>query len=325
MNDTVLTDFFEHLLSGNTFSDLDDAKQLYPIDLLLVTRKSNNQLSSYSVSYSTLSSAVLDDWNKHLSVGSMAYEESWKYALSSHDHDGIYNNLVVSQRDLHAHDKQCIALLSTSSEDGILSIYAPVIVSEDPPEYEIGTLRFVCSNNMHAKFTDADLSVEDFDGWVYADGTVFTPLEADRVRFQKALDAYGTEPNNATSFKVPDICNFIKAASSPMQELSISQQQLGIAEHKHDIGKIVFDGDLKLKPDFTLKTYEGGSSSDAQYRSNIHNGVDKNKKVGSTKFNLDLQQVGFDLSCDYYGTRNQAFEPRHRSIPVMVYIGGVKY
>lgn len=319
----IKIDFFEHKLSGNLFSELKKVENLKNNDLFLLETLSNDQYQSKSISYNSLSSSIFTNWKDALDIKSMAYEETWKYAEKEHNHDGVYNKLSVEQYHISG-QKTCVAIISSSNQPQELSVFAPVVVSMDPPEYEIGTIKFVYTNSPHSRFTNEDIMSDDFDGWVYADGTTFTIDERNKSRFKKALDEWGVT-NSQFSFKIPCLSNFIKSSYKELPNLSVFPQQLGVAEHSHDIDQIEFDGELKLKKNFKFKTYENYGSPAKNYSRNIHNGINNSVNIGKVNFNFDLEQVQFDLSCNEYGSSNQKFEPRHNSIPIMIYIGGVKY
>ena len=88
---TILVDFFEHLLSGKIFSQLKEVNDLVSADLFLLQRYDK----SLAISYNDLSTSIGNDYLSSLGVKSMAYQDTWKYALSSHDHDGQYTKAIV--------------------------------------------------------------------------------------------------------------------------------------------------------------------------------------------------------------------------------------
>lgn len=315
---TILVDFFEHLLSGKIFSQLKEVNDLVSADLFLLQRYDK----SLAISYNDLSTSIGNDCLSSLGVKSMAYQDTWKYALSSHDHDGQYTKAIVDAYEPTTEQSALVAVISVDNE--VKEIYAPVREYGYPPEPEIGTLKLVCSKKAFKRITNDDIDKEDFDGWVYPDGTTFTPFSAER--FSSAIGIYGN--GSTTSFTVPNLRTFFKAANAPAEDIqTVYEQTLGIAEHSHIVKPTSIDGELKVKSDFTFTTYVGQANSMPENMSHIHSGSNNKPKVAQVNFNFNLEQVTFNnLSCQPYGSPNQPdqiFEPRHNTIPVMIYIGGV--
>lgn len=112
---SIKTDFFEHKLSGNLFSELKETNNIKKNDLFLIETQIDGQCDSKSVSYDTLSTSIFNNWIDTLHVKSMAFEETWKYAEKIHEHDGIYNKLSIEQYQIEG-EKTCVAIISASDQ-----------------------------------------------------------------------------------------------------------------------------------------------------------------------------------------------------------------
>lgn len=82
---------YEYAAYGKRISDLPNQNNLTDSTKFLISRDDK----SYSVTYGQLLSSSFADILAGISVGSMAFEESWKYSPASHDHGNDYNSTSV--------------------------------------------------------------------------------------------------------------------------------------------------------------------------------------------------------------------------------------
>lgn len=313
---TISVDYFEHFLSGKTIAQLDTAS-IDANNLFLISRKDQTSISSLAVTYADLSATLAAECSSVLSLGSIAFEDTWRFAKVDHNHTRQYLKTHIDP----IYDFQgevlstvCIATLS-ASDSSCLSIFSPIVAVHNA-EPKIGTLKFVYSKKKWKTFSSADINSPNFDGWVYADGSIYEVNSSSR--FRKALDAYGI---GANKIQVPNLSSFLKASAANVDTFNEIPQQLGIAEHSHQVDPIKFTGILK-QDSISVQTYKTQSKS-TKYRSYIHHGkTDGEKHLGKVSFEFDMSQVQLGLSCSNYGSENQVFEPRNNALPVLIYIGG---
>ena len=182
----------------------------------------------------------------HNGVGSMAFEDKHDYAKVDHDHDDIYSRLEPGERrefPVSASYRLMTVHLSNFLEDGTVvndtfDIVAPssTAVSDEP----VGTLRFVGIPKLNrdnvVRYGDKyniDISADDFDGWVYPNGTTF---EASEDEFPDACRTYG----NGSGFTVPDLSSFVKLNPGVVNQDSAGFHGFsnGVPEHSHEIRDI---------------------------------------------------------------------------------------
>jgi len=216
-----------------------------------------------------------------LSIGSMAFQNKWKYALSDHTHDGSYNKLEVFPNSISFDDKVMIASIKIGEGFGTVTydVFAPKIEYKASVRPEIGTLKFLYSAKKMKALTNADLSADDWDGWAYPDGSSF---DVDPVLFVEALSIYGCGENKICLPKFEDFFETYPAGTINCE--SVIPQQVSVGRHTHKIGSLHFDGELKMKSDCTLSTYVNKSGSDgAEFlnNGNIHRGTDSWDSTGN--------------------------------------------
>ena len=148
---------------GTSTSQFSDSGRLNDDDMLVCGFSGETR----SIDYGTFRNQILDDIYKTiLGVKSMAYRSKSQYALSSHVHDSIYNTLSIG--GYKTGDVQLFSVSNTGNASGTQTVTATTIRGEYPPEPKIGQLKFICVRR------NVDINSQDFDGWVYADGTTYS-------------------------------------------------------------------------------------------------------------------------------------------------------
>jgi hypothetical protein len=123
----------------------------------------------------------------------MAFESMDDYARIGHNHDDIYSKFDSNGTYTPEDDRfwNLMTLhISNFTEDGTcvvktVDITAPSVLLPKFQEEDIGTLRFIGVDNLgtnvrtYGEKKNIDIFSEDFDGWVYPNGTTFN-VESDQ-------------------------------------------------------------------------------------------------------------------------------------------------
>ena len=349
---------------GKHICELDNASRLFKNDLFLVSQLSSNsnRYQSRKCNYAQLKTQLLEDLMKAFNLGTMAYESKFKYALTSHNHDAMYN--LVSWNPNPAYQIQdedkvsCLGKIYLSTETlqttdistnplyseinvEALSINCPKYEVPFPPSPLVGTLRFVSSKSIQDlidknlinydpegdvvnvnPYDSRDKIRDDFDGWVFPDGSLFYNHD-NQLSDAAFVFSEDHDPSKA-SFFLPSLENFFQACGNPDGSYSIDMipATLGLAVHSHVVKPLQLTCNLATDLD-KCKIQTTYACGGETY---IHRGND----VGSSKwfsFSSKLTLAGAaltDLATSEAGDSNEKnYQPKHNLIPVMIYIGGV--
>lgn len=171
-------------------------------------------------------------------------------------------------------------------------------------------------NNYHCKeYTD-----DDFDGWVYADGSKY-PADL----FPTAAKIYADMSGNTNSmFAVPVISDFIlpSTPANGISALSVLPWSQCLESHTHpdldttQINRADYESDVT----FNLECYYTGYASNGS--KSIHTGY--TKRSGSINYQIDLNLNGLSTLASKTNaidvTMTEPY-PEHLRMPIMVYIG----
>lgn len=316
-------------ITGKRLCELKRTGETRPKDLFLVSQLDvgQEQYVSRAIDYGQVVSCLADDFEGSLGLGTMAYEEKWEYSKVDHQHEGRYTKVAVTEACPSGESLCCLAVVSVGlpgaeALDGCSQyrLMCPNIQMPDPPEPEIGTLRFVYARSAMAAV--ADINADDFDGWVYPDGSTYQV--DDTQRFSKALAVFGSGRNAIT---VPDVGGFFKAVGSSVSSFARVPARYGVAKHSHQVDSVRLSGDLKVKDGFKFDTYTNKTEGvqKGMFVNQVHWGAaTETPGVADIGFNIDLSQVQFQgLSCQYEGQESGSYAPKHVTMPVMIYVGGV--
>lgn len=319
-------------LSGNMISQLHAADKILSSDLFLVARGSKSNAISYKDMLTQLSVDLFDS----LSLGSMAWENKYKYSLSSHSHDEMYSKLSVRGTLSPGGKRYPIASVKTVADSAAMNrdavetiIYAvdqTVVQQIEPP---IGMLKFLYRKSKMTAIDDKFISSDNFDGWVYPNGYKFTVAAEDFSRFEKAIRAYGstTLVNGRYEFTVPTLSNnyFFELSKAKVANLDPIAQSLCAGVHVHAVDPLVFNGDIIPVENSYINTYGGNSNKEDANKDHIHFGVDNKKAIASVDIDINLDQIQFiDLSCGFAGDNSKELIMKNNALPTMIYIGGIK-
>lgn len=117
------------------------------------------------------------------------------YSLTGHDHDGVYCNSTILPSLVDG--VKIAEFVCFLSDDKIITpVYFPyTVVYEDDSPY-VGEIKFIASGQRR----DVDIDSPDFDGYVYADGSMYSSS-----RFPMASKQFGSDERY---FRVPRLCCF---------------------------------------------------------------------------------------------------------------------
>lgn len=154
---------------GYALSDFQTVSHVGDDDLFIMSNYENGWKSK-SITYKEMKDLIFYDiYNSILGVKTMAYEPKTRYALSSHNHDNVYNKMTVYSFDGDTE------IFEVKSGGETTTIKINEIHSDVPIEPEIGTVKLVYAP-YHKKTVNlsADRNNNTFDGWVYATGQTYT-------------------------------------------------------------------------------------------------------------------------------------------------------
>ena len=348
---------------GKHICKLDSAsKQLFKNDLFLVSQlSSGGQLyQSRKCNYAQLKSQLVEDLVNAFNLGTMAYENKFRYALTSHDHNAAYNLVSWNPNPKYQIDDEdevsCLGRIFLSTEmltttdvitnpedfnidKKILSVNCPKYDIPIPPTPLIGTLKFVASKTIQElidknliTYNESNSNVnpydssnkirDDFDGWVFPNGQTFYNHNN---QLSDAAFVFSEDHNQSEqSFTVPNLKDFFQACGNPNDQYSIDliPATLGLAPHQHAVSPIQLTCDLTSDIDKCEIQTTAARGGD-QY---IHRGAN-NADSKQFPFTSTLTLAGAtltDLSTSEAGNSNEKeYQPKHNLIPVMIYIGGV--
>lgn len=338
--------------SGKHICELEDTSRVFKNDLLMVSQLSGSTWTSRKVAFADFKRQLLKDLVAGLNLGTMAYEDKCRWALTSHNHDAAYNKVEWHPNPEYANSASCLAMIHISTEtltatdiyhnppkDSTiaiehLSVNCPVFQSPVPPEPLIGTLRFVSvptlqklvdGNQLNVNGTQVDPYDDnnhiriDFDGWVFPNGTSIPNHNS------QLSDAAFVFANNKSisSFTVPALSSFFQSCGvADGYTITEQPQVIGLARHEHGTSTITLTCDVEFDSEKTVISSTKGNGGDVY----VHHGGDGDTTVqeASIKLPVEFNDTIRDLATNTAGdASSEEYCPAHNLIPVMIYIGGV--
>lgn len=343
--------------SGKHICELEDASKMFHNDLFLVSQLSsgsNQNWTSRKATFAHLKTQLLADLVAGLKLGSMAYEDKYSWALTSHNHDAEYSKVEWHPNsEYQVADVSCLAVIHISTEtltavdiysnpkDGAVSAYHlsvnfPIIQSPLPPEPLIGTLRFISTRCLQDLIDANALNVEDeqvnvnpyddndkirvdFDGWVFPNGQQFQNKDN---QLSDAAYVFAGD-SHAQAFTVPTLTSFFQAGhAADGYTIAEIPQTIGLASHQHSTSEIQLECDISFNADKTqISSTEGCGGTNYVHQGNSAGtpSVQSAQIDLPVKFNDTIR----GLKTNTVGTGSKEYWPKHNLIPVMIYIGGV--
>ena len=205
-------------ITGNTIQSLPPAASLNRDDIFIVSTRDKYVSTTYQTckaSTRSLMKYFADCTSSYFGLKSMSHAQSSDYSPAGHSHNSMYNNLSVKY-NWHPGDELSSALsIGNIFLNGQLStLYVPmsccvdeISIPEDIVEPVFGQLKFAAKDSI----LDVDESSDDFDGWLYPDGTTVHNLTCtsmsskidNNVPFIKAVD------ESAQTFVLNALSDFI--------------------------------------------------------------------------------------------------------------------
>ena len=302
-------------LSGKSISQLDalpDDGRISAADRFFTSEpvapgSRYGQYLSKHLRYDVLLERVFADLSAGFGFGRMAWELSDAYALSGHTHP--YNSLNMSVDYDQQDDRAGMVIASFRIDGRLVRLRVPLMWTYEYPEPEIGELKFTAL----PPASEIDVNAEDFDGWVYPDGTTYIVAADD---FADAKERFGQEPDS-TRLTVPRLSGFFKADTDAADAEWRRFSNTGVPHHMHTAAIRVNGGSRKInvKVRTTYKAGNGGS---------LHNGLKKTGNwVSQGSLVFDVKQFNIDR-CDI-GNSEAALDreqyPPFNMLPAMIYIG----
>lgn len=205
-------------LVGYPASAFDLVDQMSDDDILLV----ETGVNSTGISFRTFMDIVGQRVFSELGVGTMYDQDRNGYSRSDHNHDLMYNGVVVGGSAGDTEIFQANRVYQTA-EQSVCRVYAHRYRGELPEEPRIGSLKFVYGKRKILKFPDC-IRNGSFDGWVYSENTetVYGPTELyttpNGVRTLPAYGVLGNDDQDNPAIVVPPLTSFFKPTIGPIRE-----------------------------------------------------------------------------------------------------------
>lgn len=347
-------DYYEP--KGKHICELPSASKMIVNDLFLVSQLSGRAWTSRKQTYASLKAKLLEDLLGAFNLGSMAYESKSRYALTSHNHNGVFNLVSWNPNQRYVDgsvEVSCLGKIQISTETLTatdissnpsckhlqaveLSVNCPKYQIPFPPEPTIGTLKFISSktiqhlvdtNQLNFSGTNVDpyngeTINDEFDGWVFPNGQQLAN-KGNQLSSAAFVFAGNT---SAASFTLPSLTSFFQASGKASgHSNSEIEATLGLSPHAHSISPLTLTCTLEAD-----KTQTKLSSTDANGGGKwIHTGDNRSGASGQEQtmesiVTLDgAKLVGLSTDTVPQSSSADDWHPKHILLPMMIYIGGV--
>ena len=265
------------------------------------------------------------------SLSVLAKLDVTRYVLSA-DRKGIMHK-VVDRENSHTYELSCSKVKFPSP-----ALFEPAV----------GELKFLPLEQIYSLYEDklayygnkqnVDIFAEDFDGWVFPNGTTFA-CEVDD--FKKAKAVFGS---NNRAFTVPRLNTFINAVTDKSENdmlLKRKLQRIKIGPHAHLFNINNIPGIIEITdPEITqLKVTTSAPPDNATVypipentnvaiaffgSSNDHVQMSTGWQNSTTSVNIK-EQIKLDMQTSPSDVDNNIFQPRCQLMPVLMYIGAKTY
>lgn len=324
-------------LGGYRSLDLQEQKQIGADTLFAAHR----ELSARRLDYGSLSADVRPRALSAMHVGTMAFADTWEYSTSSHGHD-CYTYAAVSAGFGPGESMIKLATISAGDMyvDGlqpgkcrIIDVYCPEVRVSVPEEPHYGTLRFAYrQDSVH--IDQSYISSDQFDGWVYPDGSTWT---VDPAQFRLGSNPFVTRASNPFVkdgvLSAPDLRGLF-ISFNPFTErerdgenyarCAFGEREGHVAVPEHDHLITDFSAHVQLEFDKERSAISVTNDYNKYGVNTLHWGITGQKPDQDLPYTaqLSFKSHTFSLSTDYAGDASAWSEPSHWAMPVMVYVGG---
>ena len=250
---------------ANSINDLNVVNSIEDSDLLValqhdkyISDKYNTCALSGQSLFSMLVEKVLDMQN----LNSMAHMQSDEFSPYDHNHDSLYNNLSCefyyasdktyskfSSRFVFKNtipDNEAISVGNMFIDGTLVPVEIPANAVTDVQRIKftavepmVGTLKFVASATIESNST-IQHKLDDFDGWLYPDGSTFDL--SDFVLSNELKRLYGNADN--VTFTLPNVNDFLKMNGTNQK---ISSSAIGAGDGKNVLLKHSHEMDASCK------------------------------------------------------------------------------
>lgn len=280
-------------------NDMQDSNNIYKLlstsslssdDLLVMSQQdkySSRIFNSCSVRSSELIDMLFQRVLQMQNFSSTVHMQSADFSPYDHNHDSMYNKLSLdfAYMSQSTHRKTSRSWLSSSFRnaqllpnaaalsignvffDGTLvpvdvalsSIRRTYVVSFKTAEPDVGSLKFVASSTIRSN-SSINYKSDDFDGWLYPDGSTFDLTDFALSTQLKQL--YGNK--YSSKFTLPDFRRFMKlngtASTAGSSMIGVVQGINVLKRHSHQLASsLLITASLKIK--LACGAADSGSSS----------------------------------------------------------------
>ena len=273
-----------------------------------------NQYESVKMSYSSLSSHLLESFKQVVKFKSMAYEESACYSLVDHVHNYSKVELTsnIAKEDLDGNQNIRIGTIEIDGSPTTIYMESPTQFFQ--PDPEIGQLKFLAVDDVFL----VDEFDSAFDGWTWPDGRTISNTS---MKFADAAEHFAGS-RDARSFQLPNLCKIFRPPDDEEKESLAIEQEVQrrdvFLKHDHQLKPLTPDVSEMISVPFSY--HAAYNVADNQY---CHTAT----KSSSIKFDWPIY---FDIKgFDFKGGTPKSNIPKldgvtmptHTFLLAMIYIG----
>lgn len=143
-------------------------------DLYVLTKRSQNQVSSYRIDFADIAERAVRDISAQFDFGSMAYCDTTDFAKSDHQHGYTHTDCYPVYGP--GEGRECIMTvgISGAGESRVLSVYVPYPPLLSAREPDIGEVRFLADSRISAEIARERHEEIITEPGVYDPGVVFS-------------------------------------------------------------------------------------------------------------------------------------------------------
>lgn len=275
---------------ANSIIDLQTTQELNSSDLFVLAQQDEyiaRKFNSCAVDGNTLVDVLMQKVLDIQQLKDTAYATSCEFSLYDHKHDDLYNNLSVkftyaSERTYHKlssyfsfenveDDDQMLSIGNMFIDGTLVPIEIPLSAVSNAKkivfqaaEPLVGSLKFVALSTIGSN-NDIRYKSENFDGWLYPDGSSFQLSDFALSTTLKKL--YGNI--DQTTFTLPDLRHFLKFNSFNTKvdgsAIAVVPGKNSLKRHTHSVNAVC---DAEVFVVIRLPTNDTAASGGTIHRGN---------------------------------------------------------
>lgn len=275
-----------------------------------------DRYNSVKIAYDDLIEDIASAVSAKLGLGSMAFEETSSYTPVQHRHDDRYN-LISSF--IFPYSKTNSLSIGNFFKDGTIT---PLYVGNDifgesdsvsisDVYMPVGDIRF----QMIDKLDAVEIQSEDFDGWVYPDGTIYDL--SDFILSNRISSIFYVD---AGKFAVPVLSDFIKINNGEFAEDRFQKKTGRTVNSRHThFTTADISGQVEMRAILPIGDIAGEGIC-------IHNGINGTSSKyyettpGLYPISVHIENLGSDRVFKNTGSTEIAY-PSYTNMPVQVFLG----